>query len=59
MLPLHGLNCIREVKQLEMSVYEVLCDGSVVDVTNEYEEQEWSDEYMGCSEYKNYMETWN
>lgn len=42
-----------------MSVYEVLCDGSVVDVTNEYEEQEWSDEYMDCSEYKNYMETWN
>lgn len=29
------------------------------DVTSEYEEQQWRDDYYGCPEYAEYMETWN
>lgn len=41
-----------------MSVREVRGDSEIIMLSNS-REQDWRDDYCGCPEYKEYMETWN
>lgn len=50
-----------KLTQSELAYYAMRVYEGQRDVTEDiyFTEQEWSDEYFDCPEYKNYMELWN